>query len=203
MTDTTTAPALSNRMADLAERAGEEARAYKRGSIEAHAAYLRAGAILAEARAEARRGEWAAVLARAGIESRSARNMMTLAKAGFTGETLHEAGGVRSALESLRADEKPETVSVISPEPAKPADRRKALRERRKAAGLCVDCGQPSDGKARCERCRSRQSKGERQSRAGARRDGVTWPRLIEAAQLRTGLSARDVAALVAEGRDA
>ena len=50
--------ALSNRLADLAERAGEAARAYRRGSIEAIGEYLRAGALLGEARAECRRVEW-------------------------------------------------------------------------------------------------------------------------------------------------
>ena len=116
-------PPLSNRLADLAERAGEEARTYKRASLEAHAAYLRAGAILAEARTEARRGEWGVFLARAGIEARTARNMMTLAAAGFTGETLHRSGGVKAALAALRetseTGEKPETVSASADPPAR------------------------------------------------------------------------------------
>ena len=102
-------PALSNRLADLAERAGEAARAYRRGSIESIRAYLSAGEILAEARGECRRGEWGAVLDRAGIESRTARRMMQawrIAKqAGASAEAIHDAGGVQAfvqaAFESL------------------------------------------------------------------------------------------------------
>ena len=93
---------LSDSLAALADEAGNEARAYKRGSVGSYAAYLRAGAILTKARAEAQHGEWAAVLERAGIEARVARNMMTLAEAGYIGETLHEAGGVTAALADLR-----------------------------------------------------------------------------------------------------
>jgi len=32
--------------------------------------------------------------------------------------------------------------------------KQRAMREARKAAGLCVDCGKPSEGLARCSRCR-------------------------------------------------
>ena len=32
-------------------------------------------------------------------------------------------------------------------------DKRRALREFRKANGLCIDCGRPSDGHSRCRRC--------------------------------------------------
>ena len=35
----------------------------------------------------------------------------------------------------------------------------KARRQERRAAGLCIDCGQPSDGKARCAACATRNRK--------------------------------------------
>lgn len=31
----------------------------------------------------------------------------------------------------------------------------KAMRDARKAAGLCIDCGRPSEGFTRCQRCRA------------------------------------------------
>ena len=93
-------PVLSNRLADLAERAGEAAKAYRRGSIESIRAYLTAGELLAEARGECRRGEWGAVLDRAGIEPRTARRMMQASRivgdAGASAEDVHEAGGVQA-----------------------------------------------------------------------------------------------------------
>lgn len=100
--------ALSNRLADLAERAGEAARAYRRGSIESIEAYLSAGALLAEARGECRRGEWGAVLDRAGVESRTARRMMQawrLAReAGADAAAIHDAGGVQAFMAAALAD---------------------------------------------------------------------------------------------------
>lgn len=93
-------PALSNRLSDLAERAGEAARRYRRGSIESIQAYLDAGELLAEARGECRRGEWGAVLERAGIADRTGRLMVQcwrIAKqADADAERIHEAGGVQA-----------------------------------------------------------------------------------------------------------
>lgn len=103
-----TKPVLSNRLADLAERAGEAARAYRRGSIESIEAYLSAGALLAEARGECRRGEWGAVLDRAGVESRTARRMMQawrLAReTGADAAAIHDAGGVQAFMATVLAD---------------------------------------------------------------------------------------------------
>ena len=91
---------LSNRLADLAERAGEAAKRYRRGSIESIQAYLEAGELLAEARGECRRGEWGAVLDRAGIADRTGRLMVQcwrIAKqAGADAERIHDAGGVQA-----------------------------------------------------------------------------------------------------------
>ena len=93
-------PALSNRLADLAERAGEAARRYRRGSISSIREYLTAGELLACARGECRRGEWGAVLARAGIAGRTGRLMVQawrIARAvGADAEAVHEAGGIQA-----------------------------------------------------------------------------------------------------------
>ena len=98
-------PALSNRLADLAERAGEAARAYRRGSVEAIQAYLRAGEALVTAKGECRGkapGTWGAVLARAGIPGRTAQRMIQAWRVsrdtGADAETIHEAGGVQAFL---------------------------------------------------------------------------------------------------------
>ena len=116
---------LSNRLADLAERAGEAARAYRRGSIEAIGAYLEAGALLAEARGECRRGEWGAVLARAGIAERTGRLMVQAAKVarelGADAAAVHDAGGVQAFIAAAVAVavEKPAlNAGIEAPEPA-------------------------------------------------------------------------------------
>ena len=168
-----TATPLSDSLAALADQARIEIRTYKRGSVESYAAYLRAGAILAKARAEAQHGEWEAVLERVGIEARTALNMMTLAEAGYTGETLHEAGGVNAVLAALRRKSgrgKSESDSDF---------------HRTDEKGLCVDCGQPGDCRARCDRC--------------GRAFHAKLPKLKEAAIAGKGsrLSAAEVSALV------
>lgn len=102
-------PVLSNRLSDLAERAGEAARAYRRGSIESIEAYLSAGALLAEARGECRRrGDWGAVLNRAGVAGRTAQRMVQAwrmsRQVGAGAEAIHEAGGVQAWVASVLAD---------------------------------------------------------------------------------------------------
>ena len=124
-------PVLSNRLADLAERAGEAARDYRRGSIESIAAYLRAGELLAEARGECRRGEWGAVLARAGIADRTGRLMVQCWRiardSGASAETVHDAGGIQAfvaaAVDAAGAavDAAARALDAGEPEPSKPA----------------------------------------------------------------------------------
>ncbi len=93
-------PALTNHLCELADRAGEAARNYRRGSIGAIGSYLAAGRLLAEARAECRRGQWGPFLVRAGLGERAARDMVRVARAveadGVDAVHLHEAGGVRA-----------------------------------------------------------------------------------------------------------
>ena len=93
--------ALTNRLADLAERIGEAARrgeAHKRARIAAH---IEAGLLLAEAKAECRHGEWGAVLDRAGIHERTARDWMQLAASGVKTATVADLGGMRATLACL------------------------------------------------------------------------------------------------------
>ena len=96
-----TAP-LRNRLADLAERIGEAARRGKAHKLARLAALIEAGLLLAEAKAEARHGEWGAVLARAGVHERTAQNWMRLAASGLKPETVSDLGGMKAALASLR-----------------------------------------------------------------------------------------------------
>ena len=103
-------PALSNYLADLAERAGNAFRTFERATRESVDAYLEAGAVLAEARAAAKRGEWAPFLARAGIQPRTGRNMMRLARAGMTADAIVSAGGVKAALLSLA---NPKAIAIV------------------------------------------------------------------------------------------
>ena len=42
-----------------------------------------------------------------------------------------------------------------------------ALRQRRRAAGKCRDCGRPAGGQSRCSRCRESYRSGGRWARAG------------------------------------
>ena len=101
-------PALSNRLADLAERAGEAARRYRRGSIESIREYLSAGELLAEARNKCRRGDWGALLDRAGIEPRTARRMMQAwrvsRETGADADAIHDAGGVQAFMAAALVD---------------------------------------------------------------------------------------------------
>ena len=99
---------LSNRLADLAERAGEAARAYRRGSIASIGAYLIAGELLSEARGESRRGQWGAVLDRAGIAPRTSRLMMQVPRkvreTGADAAAVHDAGGIQAFVAGRETD---------------------------------------------------------------------------------------------------
>ena len=207
-----TAPALSNFLTVLAVEIAGEVAAYKRSSTAAHIAYLSAGRKLLDARENAPRGQWAPFLAECGgVEPRTARNMMALARAGLTADDVTAAGGVRAALESLRdrpqaetvsgngtpsEGEKTETVSAI--EAPKPAPGPVSVYQWRRARGLCVDCGEPGDGKARCTRHRAAVLDADRRRRALAAVGVVLAPRIEAAAKAGEGiqLDADEVAAL-------
>jgi len=200
-------PLLSNRLADLAERAGEAFRSGNARSVEAAADYLKSGRILAEAKAECGHGAWLPFLERAGIPERTARRMMRLHRADMTPETLAEQG-IKAALSRMARPSKSDTVTDLKPDttPDEAPDskaRARLRRAERRANGLCVDCGRPSDGKARCLTCREVVAGRDRRRRALARTGEALAPRLAEAAKGRRGLrlSAEEVAELAGDGR--
>jgi len=195
---------LSNRMADLAERAGEAFRLGRARSVEAAHAYIQCGLILAEAKTETGHGQWLPFLERADIPPRTAQRMMKLAATGMDAETLADKG-VKAALADLSRPAKNDTVTHLETADWSPADRARARRDERRALGQCVDCGQPAGGKARCERCRNGQSRRDKRTRSLARRFKAITPRLEAAAQKGRGvhLSAHDVTRLIVDGQDA
>ena len=195
-------PLLSNRLADLAERAGEAFRLGRARSVEAAKAYLDCGSILAEAKAECGHGAWLPFLERADIPARSATRMIKLSASGIDAETLAEKGIYAASQDLARpgksaklADLKPDTTPDEAPDPKARARLRRAER---RANGLCVDCGRPSDGKARCITCREVVAGRDRRRRALARTGEALAPRLAEAARGGRGLrlSAEEVAEL-------
>lgn len=190
---------LSNRLADLAERAGMAWRHGHGKSVEAARLYLEAGALLLEAKAECAHGEWLPTLERAGIAPRTAQRLMRLTGSGMTADTLAEYG-VKAAVATLASP--PSNASRVAhlTEPPRPAVINRT-RERRAAwrmQGRCVDCGQPSEGMARCQKHRKAVAQRDRRRRALARTGEALAPRLAEAAKAGTGLalSAGEVAAL-------
>lgn len=145
---------------DLAERAGDAFRRGRARSIEAAQAYLEAGPLLVEAKAEYPHGQWQAFLERADIPYRSAARTMQIAHAHMDAPTLAELGiwEASAAVAKCRklpavADSSPATPR---PGPAPPAltasDRAKRLRADREAKGLYIRCRRPAarDGK-QCE----------------------------------------------------
>ena len=210
-----TAPTLSNYLADLAERAGEAYRLGRRRSVEAAAAYLDCGHLLAKAKAECGHGQWLPFLERADIPKRTAQRMIRLASADLSADDL-ASRGVRAALADLTA---PKSVTVThlqdaepapstSPPlpPAQPAPRGPTRYQRRREAGLCVDCGAPAeDGKARCGAHREAVAEADRRRRERARVGEALAPRLAEAAKTGAGLelSADEVAELAGAGTPA
>ena len=195
-------PLLSNRLADLAERAGEAFRSGNARSVEAAADYLKSGRILAEAKAEAGHGQWLPFLERAGIPKRSAQRLMQMSASGMSAETLAEKG-LKAAAASIAKPRNAPPVAHLEPdttpdEAPDPKARARLRRAERRANGLCVDCGRPSDGKARCITCREVVAGRDRRRRALARTGEALAPRLAEAARGGRGLrlSAEEVAEL-------
>ena len=149
VTGAMTAPPLSNRLADLAERAGRcvaaRARAHRRG-----------GGCLSRVRGVAGRGQggmraWrmAALPGARRDTARTATRMMRLAESGMSAETI-AARRVRAAAEALARTPKPATVADLPAPPLTPTARARKRRAARRVAGRCVDCGAPAPAKARC-----------------------------------------------------
>ncbi len=92
---------LSNTLADLAERVKEAEAASAAAARTSADKALQAGALLVEAKAACRHGEWLPFLARAGMPERKAQRYMTLARSGIESDTVTDLGGIRGALEFL------------------------------------------------------------------------------------------------------
>jgi len=97
-----TATPLTDRLAELADRAGGAFRTVRARSVSAAQAYLDCGSILVEAKAGCGHGEWLSFLARADIPERTAQRMMKLAESGKSAETLAEKGVKVALAEKVR-----------------------------------------------------------------------------------------------------
>lgn len=138
------APALSNFLSSLAVDVAGDVAAYRRGSLEAHRAYLSAGAKLVQARGECRRGQWGPFLEKAGLDARTARDMMSLARADVTAERMTDLGGVRAALEALRL-----SAAVALEAAADEADRHDGAGEKTATVAGIEGQGEPDEGRVK------------------------------------------------------
>ena len=185
---------LSNYLADLAETVRAGLATARAKTLEAATAYIGACAALAEARGEAKHGEWGAFLRRAGVGQSTARAMVQIARAEVKPARLAAIGvkAVRRELAGAARAEKPLPDSgfdgapgtaaapdVQGPGPAPapgtgpapddvqgPASGRQARYRRRRATGACADCGAPAGGRARCQACAAAISTRRRRRRA-------------------------------------
>ena len=98
--------AMTNRQSHLADVVRGAVERFRRGSVEAHRAYLEAAAALVEARDGAKRGQWGPFIEAAGVDERTARNMMRLARAGVKPETVSAFGGVKAMLDWLKVTDR-------------------------------------------------------------------------------------------------
>ena len=152
-----TAPPLSDRLADLAERAGEafrlgrakeaeasEARRLGRArSLEAAKVHLECGSMLVEAKAECRHGEWLPFLRRAGIPERSAQRRMQVFASGMGAEDIVKEGGLKGAAASLAKPRNPSPVTDLDGQ-AFPATLPKLKAAAKKGKGIRLSAGQVS-----------------------------------------------------------
>ena len=162
---------LSNRLTDLAERAGEafrlgrskegeasealsiyrarsakarEARRLGRArSLEAAKVHLDCGSMLVEAKAECRHGEWLPFLRQAGIPERSAQRRMQVARSGMSAEDIVREGGLKGAEASLAKPRNPSPVTDLDGQ-AFPATLPKLKAAAKKGKGIRLSAGQVS-----------------------------------------------------------
>lgn len=201
-------PPLSNYLSDLAERIGESYRSGNAKTADAAADYLKTGKLLTEAKAACGHGQWLPLLERAGVPERRAQRMMRLAASGIDAKTLAETG-IRATLEGMARTPKSDTVTDLNTPPPQsdpredaaqtpvtPTQKQRAMRAARRAAGLCINCGEPSDGMQQCAECRRKRSERDARQRAEARTGKALAPPVREAAKGRRGIGADEVAAL-------
>jgi len=151
------APPLSDRLTDLAERAGEafrlgrskegEARDARRlgraRSLEAAKVHLDCGSMLVEAKAECRHGEWLPFLRQAGIPERSAQRRMQVARSGMSAEDIVRKGGLKGAEASLAKPRNPSPVTDLDGQ-AFPATLPKLKAAAKEGKGIRLSAGQVS-----------------------------------------------------------
>ena len=152
-----TAPPLSNRLTDLAERAGEafrlgrskegEANQARRinhlRSLEAAKTHLDCGSMLVEAKAECVHGEWTPFLKKAGIAERSAQRLMKVARSGMSAETIVRKGGLKAAEASLAKPRNPPPVTDLDGQ-AFPATLPKLKAAAKKGKGIRLSAAEVS-----------------------------------------------------------
>lgn len=113
---------LSNFLAAKAEDVRSGLAIFRAGSLELATVYINVCAAMAEARAEAKHGEWAAFLRRAGVGQSTARAMIQFSKAGVTPARLADIGvmAIRRELANAGRPAKPLSDSGLEGEPATP-----------------------------------------------------------------------------------
>ena len=162
---------LSNRLTDLAERAGEafrlgrskegeasealsiyrarsakarEARRLGRArSLEAAKVHLDCGSMLVEAKAECRHGEWLPFLRQAGIPERSAQRRMQVFASGMGAEDIVKEGGLKGAAASLAKPRNPSPVTDLDGQ-AFPATLPKLKAAAKKGKGIRLSAAEVS-----------------------------------------------------------
>lgn len=114
--------ALSNTLADLAERVKLASTASKEAERSATAKAMEAGNLLCEAKAATAHGEWTPFLERAGVHERQARRLMQLSRSALTPDTVSDLGGIKASLEWMKERRLPKPQEVLIVETGDDAD---------------------------------------------------------------------------------
>ena len=91
-------PVPDDRLTGLAERTRRHWREHTRTRRESIAAFIKMGALLAEAHGEVERGEWLPYLERAGISKRTAQRAIRLFRSGLSADEVAVRGGIGAVL---------------------------------------------------------------------------------------------------------
>ena len=91
-------PVPDDRLAGLAERTRRYWREHARARRASIAAFIKMGALLAEADGEVERGGWPLYLERAGIPQRTAQRAIRLFRSGLSAEEVAARGGIGAVL---------------------------------------------------------------------------------------------------------
>ena len=91
-------PVPDDRLAGLAERTRRHWREHARARRASIAAFIKMGALLAEADGEVERGGWLPYLERAGIPRRTAQRAIRLFRSGLSADEVAARGGIDAVL---------------------------------------------------------------------------------------------------------